>query len=134
MVKKDHYDQIDNSNNQYAKLKKFRICNHAIALLSTRGHHSPRNKGKPPTALCFDTAFCMYLFYHFSIKKQSNVRYISCKKNNEGKPFLLFFISLEMKKGNEITDSYISSLYPAYSSLVSSLCNQQDCQNDRNLH
>ena len=70
MVKKDHYDQIDNSNNQYAKLKKFRICNHAIALLSTRGHHSPRNKGKPPTALCFDTAFCMYLFYHFSIKKQ----------------------------------------------------------------
>ena len=29
MVKKDHYDQIDNSNNQYAKLKKFRICNHA---------------------------------------------------------------------------------------------------------
>ena len=25
MVKKDHYDQIDNSNNQYAKLKKFRI-------------------------------------------------------------------------------------------------------------
>ena len=27
MVKKDHYDQIDNSNNQYAKLKKFRICN-----------------------------------------------------------------------------------------------------------
>ena len=23
MVKKDHYDQIDNSNNQYAKLKKF---------------------------------------------------------------------------------------------------------------
>ena len=52
MVKKDHYDQIDNSNNQYAKLKKFRICNHAIALLSTRGHHSPRNKGKPPTALC----------------------------------------------------------------------------------
>ena len=82
MVKKDHYDQIDNSNNQYAKLKKFRICNHAIALLSTRGHHSPRNKGKPPTALCFDTAFCMYLFYHFSIKKQSNVRYIFAQKNS----------------------------------------------------
>ena len=82
MVKKDHYDQIDNSNNQYAKLKKFRICNHAIALLTTRGHHSPRNKGKPPTALCFDTAFCMYLFYHFSIKKQSNVRYIFAQKNS----------------------------------------------------
>jgi hypothetical protein len=80
MVRKDHYDQIANSNNQYAKLKKFRICNHAIALLSTRGHHSPRNKGKPPTALCFDTAFCMYLFYHFSIKKQSNVRYIFAQK------------------------------------------------------
>lgn len=87
MVRKDHYDQIDNSNNQYAKLKKFRICNHAIALLSTRGHHSPRNKGKPPTALCFDTAFCMYLFYHFSIKKQSNVRYIFVQKNTHGSVF-----------------------------------------------
>ena len=37
---------------------------------------------KPPTALCFDTAFCMYLFYHFSIKKQSNVRYIFAQKNS----------------------------------------------------
>lgn len=92
MVKKDHYDQIDNSNNQYAKLKKFRICNHAIALLSTRGHHSPRNKGKPPTALCFDTAFCMYLFYHFSIKKQSNVRYIFTKKLSAPNASLLFLI------------------------------------------
>lgn len=80
MVRKDHYDQIDNSNNQYAKLKKFRICNHAIALLSTRGHHSPRNKGKPPTALCFDTAFCMYLFYHFRSKSNQMFDIFSRKK------------------------------------------------------
>ena len=39
MVKKDHYDQIDNSNNQYAKLKKFRICNHAIALQQRSLNH-----------------------------------------------------------------------------------------------
>jgi hypothetical protein len=55
MVKKDHYDQIDNSNNQYAKLKKFRICNHAIALLSTRGHHSPRNREHPKVCVNLQT-------------------------------------------------------------------------------
>ena len=79
MVKKDHYDQIDNSNNQYAKLKKFRICNHAIALLSTRGHHSPRNKGKPPTALCFDTAVCIY-FTIFRSKSNQMFDIFSRKK------------------------------------------------------
>ena len=25
MVRKDHYDQIDNSNNQYAKLRPFQV-------------------------------------------------------------------------------------------------------------
>ena len=73
MVKKDHYDQIDNSNNQYAKLKKFRICNHAIApFLFTRGAHSPRNEGKPPAVLMHVLLFVWSYYIIFSFFTQRN--------------------------------------------------------------